>query len=56
MSPTKGGRKVFVSHASADKDYVGKFVTDIVVRGAGLRSDDIFYTSDADTGVGSGEY
>ncbi|WP_300265597.1 hypothetical protein [Microbacterium sp.] len=44
-----------MSHANADRSYVDKFVNSILIRGAELRSADIFYTSAADTGVGSGK-
>ena len=48
--------RVFVSHANADKAFVSKFVNSVLIRGAGLRPHDIFYSSASDTGVGSGEY
>lgn len=47
--------RVFVSHAKADKDYVDGFVTSVLMRGAGLRPSDIFYSSAPDTGVRSGQ-
>lgn len=53
-SPSRSHR-IFVSHANADKEYVDGFVANVLMRGAGLRSDDIFYSSAADTGVLSGE-
>lgn len=56
MRRAAAGPRVFVSHASADGDYVERFVNDILVRGAGLHSDDIFYSSAADMGVKSGKY
>lgn len=48
--------RVFISHASADEKFVSKFVNSILIRGAGLRTMDIFYSSANDTGVSSGEY
>ncbi|PCC32030.1 toll/interleukin-1 receptor domain-containing protein [Glutamicibacter sp. BW77] len=47
--------RVFVSHANADKAYVSKFVDNLLIRGAGLNTAQIFYTSAADTGVPSGQ-
>lgn len=47
--------RIFVSHANADKDYVDAFVNQILFRGAGLKPTDLFYSSAADTGIGSGE-
>lgn len=46
--------KVFVSHASADQDYADSFVNDLLVRGARIPLEDVFYSSAADTGVASG--
>lgn len=48
--------RIFVSHASADGAYVTSFVEDILLRGAELRSADVFYSSAADMGVNSGEH
>lgn len=56
MSAATGGPRVFVSHASADGKYVKMFVEDILLRGAELRSADVFYSSAADMGVKSGEH
>lgn len=56
MTAIAGGPRVFVSHANADSEYVDKFVNNILIRGAGLRPEHIFYSSAADTGVRSGEY
>ena len=55
MSPTTTGPRVFVSHAYADKVFVDSFVNNILIRGAGLRSAEIFYSSAVDTGVRSGQ-
>lgn len=48
------GKKVFISHASKDKDIVSLFVDKILIAGYGLQTDDIFYTSREDTGVANG--
>ncbi|MGX1768247.1 toll/interleukin-1 receptor domain-containing protein [Dietzia sp. NPDC055343] len=56
MSTSNASPRVFVSHANADGEYVTKFVEGILIRGAGLRSDDVFYSSAADMGVKSGEH
>lgn len=47
--------RVFVSHANADKDYVDGFVNNVLIRGAGLTTSDIFYSSAPDTGIRSGQ-
>lgn len=46
--------KVFVSHASADKKFVDLFVDNVLYRGLGLQSSEIFYSSERDTGVPTG--
>jgi hypothetical protein len=56
VTATTRGPRVFVSHASADGKYVKSFVEDILLRGAELRSADVFYSSAADMGVKSGEH
>lgn len=48
------GKKVFISHASADKEIVSLFVDKILIAGYGLQQEDIFYTSREDTGVANG--
>jgi len=48
-------RKIFVSHASADKDFVDAFVDRILILGCGLKAQDIFYSSRVSTGVASGQ-
>lgn len=55
MNTKTDGPRVFVSHANADGEYVRKFVDEILLRGAGLRSADVFYSSAPDMGVSSGE-
>lgn len=47
---------VFVSHASADGEYVEQFVSAVLQLGCGLdlENGDLFYTSGADTGVPAG--
>lgn len=47
--------KVFVSHAYGDKKFCDEFLDSILVRGMGLNpKNDIFYSSERDTGVPSG--
>ena len=48
------GKKVFISHASKDRDIVSLFVDKILIAGYGLQQDDIFYTSREDTGIANG--
>lgn len=45
---------MFVSHAALDHEYVAGFVDNVLIRGGGLSSDSIFYSSGDDTGVRSG--
>ena len=47
--------KVFVSHASADKEFVDHFVDTILRIGLGLNGESIFYSSERDTGISSGK-
>lgn len=49
------GKRIFISHASKDKDLVSKFVDSIMLLGMGCESDIIAYTSREDTGVMPGE-
>ncbi|ORM37079.1 toll/interleukin-1 receptor domain-containing protein [Williamsia sp. 1135] len=56
LSRSKGGSRVFVSHANADGEYLKKFVTHILLRGADLCAPDVFYSSAADMGVASGQH
>ncbi|MCX0276139.1 hypothetical protein [Brevibacterium sp. CS2] len=44
-----------MSHANADKKYVDEFVASLLIRGAGLDVKEIFYSSEPDTGVRSGQ-
>jgi hypothetical protein len=46
--------KVFVSHASADKEFVDEFVDNVLRIGLGLNGDNLFYSSERDTGIPSG--
>ena len=46
---------VFVSHASADQQIVSMFVEEVLISGMGLRSEEVFYSSDEDTGVENGK-
>ena len=48
------GKKVFISHASKDKEIVSLFVDKILIAGYGLQQEDIFYTSREDTGIANG--
>ena len=49
------GKKVFISHSSADKEIVSLFVDKILVAGCGIRQEDIMLTSCEDMGVENGE-
>lgn len=56
--PTKqliSGKRIFISHASKDRELVSKFVDSIILLGMGLESKIIAYTSRDDTGVIPGE-
>lgn len=46
---------VFISHASADKNFVDDFVDDILRLGCGIPVKEIFYSGRVSTGVRSGE-
>lgn len=48
-------KRIFISHASKDKELVSKFVDSIILLGMGLESEIIAYTSRDDTGVVPGE-
>lgn len=48
-------KKIFISHASKDKELVGKFVDSIFLLGMGVDSEIIAYTSREETGVPAGE-
>ena len=53
MSSSK--KRIFISHASKDKDLIGNFVDSIFLLGMGVDSEIIAYTSREDTGVPAGE-
>lgn len=48
-------KRIFISHASKDKELIGKFVDSIFLLGMGMDSEIIAYTSREDTGVPAGE-
>lgn len=48
-------KRIFISHASKDKELIGKFVDSIFLLGMGINSETIAYTSREDTGVPAGE-
>lgn len=48
-------KRIFISHASKDKELIDKFVDDIFLLGMGIDSEIIAYTSREDTGVPAGE-
>lgn len=48
-------KRIFISHASKDKELVSKFVDSIILLGMGIESEIIAYTSRDDTGVVPGE-
>ena len=48
-------KRIFISHASKDKELIGKFVDSIFLLGMGMNSETIAYTSREDTGVPAGE-
>ena len=49
------GKRIFISHSSKDKQYVSKFVNQILALGIGINLDDIFCTSIEDLGIKNGE-
>lgn len=49
------GKKVFVSHATADKQIVSWFVDHILCSGSGVNIEDVLYTSREDSGIVNGE-
>ena len=53
MLPSK--KRIFISHASKDKELIGKFVDSILLLGMGIDSEIIAYTSREDTGVPAGD-
>lgn len=48
-------KRIFISHASKDKELVSKFVDSVMLLGMGIESEIIAYTSREDTGVTPGE-
>ncbi len=48
-------KRIFISHASKDKELIGKFVDFIFILGMGMDSEIIAYTSREDTGIPAGE-
>ena len=48
-------KRIFISHASKDKELINKFVDSIILLGMGVDSKIIAYTSREDTGVPPGE-
>ena len=48
-------KRIFISHASKDKELINKFVDSIILLGLGIDSKIIAYTSREDTGVPPGE-
>mgnify|MGYP003300791418 CR=1 FL=1 len=48
-------KRIFISHASKDKELIGKFVDSIFILGMGMDSEIIAYTSREDTGIPAGE-
>lgn len=48
-------KRIFISHASKDKELIGKFVDSILLLGMGIDSEIIAYTSREDTGVPAGD-
>lgn len=48
-------KKIFISHASADEKVVSLFVNKILKAGCDVKTEDIIYTSQVDTGVVNGE-
>lgn len=49
------GKTLFISHSSEDKEIVSLFVDKLLIAGCGISQDDIFFTSNEDTGVNNGE-
>lgn len=49
------GKTLFISHSSEDKEIVSLFVDKLLIAGCGISQDDIFYSSNEDTGVNNGE-
>ena len=49
------GKRIFISHSSKDKQYITKFVNQILCLGIGVSPDDIFCTSIEDLGIKNGK-
>lgn len=47
--------RIFISHSSKDKQYITKFVNQILCLGVGVSPDDVFCTSIEDLGIKNGE-
>ena len=48
-------KRIFISHSSKDKQYITKFVNQILCLGIGVSPDDVFCTSIEDLGIKNGE-
>lgn len=48
-------KRIFISHSSKDKQYITKFVNQILCLGVGVSPDDVFCTSIEDLGINNGE-
>ena len=55
LSESSSKKRIFISHASKDKELIGKFVDSIFILGMGMDSEIIAYTSREDTGIPAGE-
>ena len=55
QSTSSSKKRIFISHASKDKELIGEFVDSIFLLGMGMGSEIIAYTSREDTGVPAGE-
>lgn len=55
QSTSSSKKKIFISHASKDKELIDEFVDSIFLLGMGMGSEIIAYTSREDTGVPAGE-
>lgn len=49
------GKKIFISHASADEKVVSLFIDQILVAGSGVKLEDVVYTTRVDTSIANGE-
>ena len=55
LSESSSKKRIFISHASKDKELIGKFVDSLFILGMGMDSEIIAYTSREDTGIPAGE-